>query len=146
MPTAASIGNCSATIAPSCVPTRPLREPKKKSVGRDGEPADHGLVRSQGGWGSKIHVVGDGVGQPLGVVLTPGQQHESTVFEAVMDTVAVPQRRGPRRRRPRRVAGDKAYNNGRIRLWLRRRGIGIVIPTFCSQKRRRFANARYRQR
>ena len=42
-----------------------------------------------------MHVVCDGQGRPLGVVLTPGQQHESTVFEAVMDTVCVPQRGRP---------------------------------------------------
>ena len=63
-----------------------------------------------------------------------------------MDTVAVPQARGPARRRPRRAAGDKAYSNRRIRAWLRRRGIGIVIPTKKDQRRRRFDKARYKGR
>jgi transposase len=119
---------------------------EKKSAGLDGEPADPGLGRSQGGFGSKVHVVCDGQGRPLGVVLTPGQRHESTVFERVMDTVAVPQARAPARRRPRRAAGDKAYSNRRIRAWLRRRGIGVVIPTKKDQRRRRFDKVRYQGR
>jgi transposase len=104
------------------------------------------LGRSQGGFGSKVHVVCDGQGRPLGVVLTPGQRHESTVFEAVMDTVAVPQRGRSSRRRPRRVAGDKAYNHHRIRSWLRSRRMGAVIPRFKNQRRVRFDKRRYKRR
>jgi hypothetical protein len=94
------------------------------------ELSDHALGRSQGGFGTKVHVVCEGRGGPLGVVLTPGQQHESTVFEAVMDTVRIPQRGRRPRRRPRRVAGDKAYNHRRIQGWLRRRRMGAIIPRF----------------
>ena len=63
----------------------------------------------------------------MGVLLTPGQDHESTVFEATVDRVAVPTPNGRVRRRPRRVAGDKAYSAKRIRAWLRRHGIAAVI-------------------
>jgi transposase len=110
------------------------------------EPADHALGRSQGGFGTKVHLVCDAGGLPLGVVVTPGQRHESVVFEAVMDTVSVPQAGAPPKRRPKRVAGDKAYSNKRIRGWLRSRGIGIVIPTKKDQRRRRFDKARYKGR
>jgi transposase len=79
-------------------------------------------------------------------VVTPGQQHESTVFEAVLDTVAVPQPSGQTRRRPRRVAGDMAYNNWRIRGWLRGRRMGAVIPRPKNQRRRRFDKVRYKGR
>ena len=82
----------------------------------------------------------------MGVRVTPGQRHESTVFEAVMDTVAIPQRGRCPRRRPRRVAGDKAYNHQRIRGWLRSRRMGAVIPRFKNQRRVRFDRARYKQR
>lgn len=62
-------------------------------------------------------------------MLQPGQQHESTVFEHVMDKGAG-KRCGPGRprRRPHRLAGDKADSNRRIRCWLRRRGIRVTIP------------------
>lgn len=119
---------------------------EKKSAGQGGEPADHALGRSQGGFGTKVHLACDGAGRPLGVVVTPGQQHESTVFEAVLDTVAVPQRSGQTRRRPRRVAGDMAYNNKRIRGWLRGRRLGAVIPRPENQRRRRFDKVRYKGR
>jgi transposase len=110
------------------------------------EPADHALGRSQGGFGTKVHLACDAGGLPLGVVVTPGQRHESVVFEAVMDTVAVPQAGAPPKRRPRRAAGDKAYSNKRIRGWLRRRHIGAVIPTKKDQRRRRFDKERYKGR
>jgi transposase len=62
-------------------------------------------------------------------VLTPGQQHETTVFEQVMEGGAVKRRgRGRPKQRPKRVACDKGYSSGKIRRYLRRRGIGITIP------------------
>ena len=60
--------------------------------------------------------------------MTPGQTHESTQFEAMMDKPRVPQRRGRPRRRPRRCAADRAYSAKRIRSWLRCRHIQAVIP------------------
>jgi len=45
-----------------------------------------------------------------------------------MDGIAVPQRLGRPRKRPRRLAGDKAYSVKRIRDWLRAHGIQAVIP------------------
>jgi len=80
------------------------------------------------------------------VALTPGQDHESTAFERAMDSVAVPQPSGQKRRRPKRVAGDKAYSAKRIRAWLRRRGIAAVIARPKNQRRQRFDKARYRRR
>ncbi len=42
------------------------------------------------------------------VVLTPGQRHEATAFEHLLEQGAVRRpRRGRRRIRPDRVAGDK---------------------------------------
>jgi transposase len=123
------------------VPTRPLRgREKKTSLRNPGEPADHALGRSKGGFGTKVHVVCDGRGQPLGLVLTPGQQHESTVFEVVMTTVeTLPQ--------PAKLAGDKAYRAKRIREWLSGRGIEAVIPTQQGEARQEdFDRESYRRR
>ncbi len=63
------------------------------------------------------------------LVLTPGQQHEATVFEPLMEQGAV-KRVGPGRPRvrPKRVVGDKAYSSRKIRQYNRRRGIRITIP------------------
>ena len=99
------------------------------------EPPDHALGRSRGGYGSKIHLVCDGKGLPMAVTVTAGQRHESTQFEAVMDRVRVPGRRGRPRCRPKKLAGDKGYSYRRVRRYLRRRGIKAVIPTRKDQRR-----------
>ena len=41
------------------------------------ELPDHSLGRSRGGWGSKLHLVTDGLGLPLAVHVTAGKCHES---------------------------------------------------------------------
>ena len=86
----------------------------------------------------------DGVGTPLGALVTAGQDHESVSFEALMDTVRVRGRGG--RRRPDAVAGDKGYSYPRIRRWLRRRAIEAVIPTRSDQPGERLNRAKYRGR
>jgi len=60
----------------------------------------------------------------------------------------VRRRRGRPRVRPRRVVGDKGYTGHRIRTYLRRRGIGAVIPRLRTESRRgvRFDRAAYRER
>jgi transposase len=80
--------------------------------------------------------------------LTPGQRHEATQVEALLERGAVARRRGRPRVRPDRVAGDKGYTGRRIRAYLRRRGIGAVIPRQAKEPRRgvRFDRAAYRER
>lgn len=45
-----------------------------------------------------------------------------------MDGIAIPQRLGRPRKRPRRLAADKGYSVRRIRDWLRAHGIQAIIP------------------
>ena len=73
----------------------------------------------------------------MAFVLQPGHRHESLVFEALMDQGAV-KRNGPGRPRlrPKRVVGDKAYSNKRIRSWLHRRAIRVTIPRKADERRR----------
>lgn len=105
---------------------------------------------SRGGFGTKVHLVCDANRLPLAAVLTPGQRHESTQFEAVMAAVRIPGRRGRPRTRPAAVAGDKGYRYPHIRSWLRRHGIKAVIPRRSNQRpddrRHRFDKPRYRKR
>ena len=46
----------------------------------------------------------------------------------MVESVRIGRRRGPPRRRPRRLGGDRAYQARRIRRWLRRHNIKPVIP------------------
>jgi transposase len=80
------------------------------------------------------------------VLITAGQRHEQTMFEALMERGAVKRRRGRPRVRPDRVAGDKGYSSKRIRRYLRRRGIGVVIARQKRERRVRFDRAAYRKR
>lgn len=73
-------------------------------------------------------MVTDGQGTPLTVQVTPGQVHESSAFEQTVNAVRIAQPLGRPRSRPRRIAGDKAYDIPRVRCWLREHGIGAVIP------------------
>ena len=113
-----------------------------------GEPPDHALGRSRGGWGTKLHLVSDGNGLPLAVRVTAGQAHESKSFEPVLEAVQLRRpRRGRPRTRPAAVAGDKGFSYPRIREYLRRRGIRAVIPTREDQRPNpRFDRATYRRR
>jgi transposase len=110
------------------------------------EPQDHALGRSQGGFGTKVHLVCDGHGIVLAVWVTPGQRHESQAFVIVMLRAKRPRRAG-RRCWPRRVGADKAYSYPGIRAWLRRHHLGGVIPTRKDQARdESFDRAAYRRR
>jgi len=55
---------------------------------------------------------------------------------------------GRPRLRPDRVAGDKGYTGRHLRAYLRRRGIGAVIPRLRTEPRRgvRCDRAAYRER
>jgi len=81
-------------------------------------------------------------------VLTGGQRQEATRVEALLERGAVRRPSGRVRVRPARVAGDKGYTGRKIRRYLRRRGIGAVIPRLRNEPRRgvRFDRAAYRER
>lgn len=68
-----------------------------------------------------------------------------------METVSVQPTRGRARKRPARVLADCAYDAGRIRAWLSRRGIKATIRPNPGRKRKRgrplgFDRAWYRER
>jgi transposase len=89
----------------------------------------------------------DGQGLPLAVDVTAGQQHESTRFENVVNSVRVPRQRGRPRSRPDAIAGDKGYSFKKIRDWLAAHRIQDVIPTPSNQKKRPgFDKKMYRRR
>ncbi len=82
------------------------------------------------------------------VVLTPGQRHEATAFERLLEQGVVRRPgRGRPRIRPNRVAGDKAYTGRARRAYCRRRGIRYTIPRRRDERRTGpFDRAVYRRR
>lgn len=84
----------------------------------------------------------------MGFALSGGERHESRYVETLMEQGAVARPgRGRPRLRPKRVVADKGYSYPRVRQYLRRRGIGAVIPTRSDQRHRpRFDRRAYRER
>jgi transposase len=97
------------------------------------------LGRSRGGFSTKVHALVDTKGRPLHVELTPGQQHESTVAEAIIEDHA----------RGEAFIGDTGYDSDAIRKKVRSLGLKPVIHCNPTRKRkphldrRRYAS-RYR--
>ena len=82
------------------------------------------------------------------LMLTPGQRHEATAFEPLLEQGAVRRLgRGRPRIRPRRVVGDKGYTGRVRRAYCRRRGIRYTIPRRRDERRTGpFDRAVYRRR
>ncbi|HEV7279519.1 MAG TPA: IS5 family transposase [Pirellulaceae bacterium] len=111
------------------------RRRRKKSDPQ--EPRDHALGRSRGGFSTKIHLLCDGEGLPLHFHLTPGQAHESTALEDLLDAVA--QRFADEDDVPLvwpvALAGDKGYRAAWIDEHLLSLGIRPVVPSKKNEDR-----------
>ena len=80
-----------------------------------------------------MHLVADGKGRPLGMVVTAGNVNDTTMLAATLDDIRVPRERGRARSRPDRVLADKGYPSKANRAWLRARGIAATIPERSDQ-------------
>ncbi len=103
----------------------------------------HALGRSRGGFGTKLHVRTDQTGTLITWTITEGQAGERSQVMPLLN-----QGRIGRRRRPRRIAGDKGYTGRPVRARLRGRHIGAVIPRFTTERKQgvRFDREAYRAR
>ena len=82
------------------------------------------------------------------LVLTAGERHEQPVLPVLMERGAVKRAgRGRPRIRPDRVVGDKGYSSPAIRRYLKKRRIGVVVPTKTNEEPDpTFDRAAYRER
>jgi len=110
------------------------------------EPQQHALGYSRGGFGTKVHLLVTDRGFVLGIYVTPGQQHESTVFKPLLRRPLLPRHRGMPYW-PAKLAADKGYSYPHIRRWARRHKIEPVIPSRKNQPRdETFDKVSYRKR
>ncbi|HDO1318976.1 TPA: IS5 family transposase [Aeromonas veronii] len=115
-------------------------------------PINQALGRSRGGFGSKIHLVTDGNGLPLGFCLSLGQSAEIRYAISALVMARIPTSSGLYRTRPTYLAADKAYSSRALRAELRRRKIKVVIPQRSDQQQHHkgrplvLDKARYRRR
>lgn len=120
MPRTGLTERCITSMARGRISTRP---------GQKGGPETEALGRSQGGFSTKVHLRAEGNGKLMALVLTPGQQHEATAFERILEQGAVKRvGRGRPKLRPQRIVGDKGYSSKKIRQYLRQHRIRITIP------------------
>lgn len=96
-----------------------------------------GVGKTKVGKGSKVMLVVEGNGLPIGLHLDSAQPHEITLADQTLQTIRVPQPRGRPRTRPKALAADKAYDSRAFRTRLRTRGIKTAIPTFERRKRKK---------
>jgi transposase len=77
---------------------------------------------------TKLHILCEGQGLPITVHITPGQQHEATMLEPLLDSVSIGGKRGRPRKRFATVAGDKGYDGAPSRSAIVARGCEPLIP------------------
>ncbi len=85
--------------------------------GKKGGPAV-GITKR--GKGTKLMVVANGKGLPIGLLVASARPHELTLARAALETVGVP--------RPRGLVADKAYDSGNSGHGCGERGIKPTIP------------------
>ena len=100
---------------------------------KEGEQA---LGRSRGGYTSKIHVLVDGLGNPLRVCLTPGQRHDSTQAVSLIGDFKF-----------ENLLADRGYAGQEIVQYLVEQGMKVVIPPHqCAKTEREYDKWVYRER
>ena len=93
-----------------------------------------GLTRK--GKGTKVMLVTDANGVPIGGLVASAQRAEIRLAEPTLATVKVPRRRGRPRSRPLELVADRGYDSRPFRRGLRRRGIKPCIPERRGKKPR----------
>jgi transposase len=79
--------------------------------------------------GTKYHLLVTADGLPLAIAITCANRHDSMLVEPILDRLRPVKGtgRGRPRRRPAKLHAHKAYDNRRVRLYLRNRGIAARI-------------------
>lgn len=85
----------------------------KKSGGQEAQA----LGRSRGGFSTKIHIAVDALGNPLRLLLTAGQRHDSPQASALIEGYE-----------PQVLIADKGYDSGPLIEAVMAKGIEAVIP------------------
>ena len=107
------------------------------AAGAKGSNAEaEALGRSRGGFSTKVHVACDGLGQPVKIILTPGQNHDSTqAANLLADSQAA------------KIIADKGYDTNAIIAQIEARGAEAVIPPLGTRvEKRSYDKDEYKKR
>ena len=93
------------------------------SAGARKKNGEQAIGRSRGGLTTKIHALVDALGNPVDLMLTPGQAHDLTCAEPLLAEAD-----------PEALIGDKAYDADPLLDTLAQRDIAPVIPPKANRK------------
>lgn len=118
---------------------------RKENLSSEENAAKQALGRSRGGYSTKLHLLTDGQGVPIGITATPGQRNEAPEFEHVMQACLIKTFR--KANRPKCLAADKAYSSRTIREYIAKLDVKDVIPTRSNESRSdHFDKSTYKKR
>jgi len=104
----------------------------KKSGGKE----EQALGRSRGGFTTKIHIAVDGLGNPLRLLLTGGQVHDSTQATCLLEDLY-----------SAHVIADRGYaSQAFVTLVEQRQAIAVIPPHQSSKTPREYDRWLYRER
>jgi transposase len=83
-----------------------------------GDQETEGLGRSKGGFTSKIHAKVDALGNPLKIIITPGQRSDITQAEKLLEGT-----------QNSNVLADKGYDCDKLHIQIQNQGCVSVIPS-----------------
>ena len=110
---------------------------------RPGQKGGTCVGKTKRGKGTKIMLVTDANGLPVGLELASANRHEVKLAVPTLQTVRVPRGgRGRPKQRPEELVADKAYDSKRFREWLRSKGIKPTIPPYERRVRKRSKRGR----
>lgn len=90
---------------------------RRRSLKKSGGQEQQALGRSRGGFSTKIHIAVDALGNPLRLLLTAGQRHDSPQASALIEGYE-----------PQALLADKGYDSDALIKSVTARGIEAVIP------------------
>jgi transposase len=97
---------------------------------------DQALGYSRGGFGTKIHVGVDALGNPVALHLSPGQDADVTHAPKLLGDL-----------KPEAVLGDKGYDSDGLVAQIETRGATVVIPARANRKEpREYDQVLYKER
>src|SRR5258707_15098681 len=96
---------------------------QRRSAKKNGAQA---IGRSRGGLTTKVHALVDALGNPVNLMLTPGQDHDLTCALPLLENAD-----------PRAIISDKAYDADALINTLNQRAILPVIPPKPDRKLKR---------
>ncbi len=103
---------------------------------KHGDQDRQALGRSRGGFSTKIHIAVDALGNPLRLLLTAGQRHDSPQATALIEDF-----------KPQVLIADKGYDSDALLESVTAKGIEAVIPPRNNRtEMRQYDHHLYRER